>query len=137
MPSALACCTRGCTSRPAPSRCSMRRRSLPCSLTSITMPAAAIPFAWRAAEHWRGGRFSYIPALRGLVDGQQALAEIGADEAAVICAGGDRSALASALLSFSPASNQQALGVNSERIDYLIGERPEWRFPTALAVGAA
>jgi hypothetical protein len=79
----------------------------------------------------------YIPALRRLVQRQHALAEISADEAAVISAGGDRSALANALLSFSQASNEQALGVDPERIDYLIGERPHWRFPIALGVGAA
>jgi Peptidase family M48 len=79
----------------------------------------------------------YIPALRRLVDRQHALAEIGADEAAVISAGGDRSALASALLSFSHASDEHALGIDSERVDHLIGEHPQWRIPIALGVGAA
>jgi hypothetical protein len=83
-----------------------------------------------------GGLF-YIPALRRLVHRQHALAEIGADEAAVISAGGDRSALANALLSFSQASDEQAFGVDPERIDYLIGERQRWRFPIALGLGAA
>jgi hypothetical protein len=78
----------------------------------------------------------YIPALRRLVKRQQALAEISADEAAVVSAGGDRSALANALLWFSQASDGRALGVDPERVDYLIGERPSWRFPIALAVGA-
>jgi hypothetical protein len=79
----------------------------------------------------------YVPALRRLVHRQHALAEIGADEAAVITAGGDRSALASAMLSFSQAGNEQADGVDPERIDYLIGERPHWRLPLALCLGAA
>jgi hypothetical protein len=78
----------------------------------------------------------YIPALRRLVHRQHALAEISADEAAVVSAGGDRSALANALLWFSQASDGRALGVDPERIDYLIGQRPSWRFPIALAVGA-
>jgi Peptidase family M48 len=79
----------------------------------------------------------YIPALRRLVHRQHALAEIGADEAALISAGGDPSALANALLSFSQASGERALGVDPERIDYLIGERPYWRLPIALCFGAA
>jgi hypothetical protein len=79
----------------------------------------------------------YIPALRRLVGRQHALAEISADEAAVITAGGDRSALASAMLRFSQASNEAALGVDPERIDYLVGEPPRWRFPIALCAGAA
>jgi bla regulator protein blaR1 len=79
----------------------------------------------------------YIPALRRLVQRQHVLAEISADEAAVITNRGDRSALASAMLSFSQASDQRALGVDPERIDHLIGERPQWRFPVALCVGAA
>jgi hypothetical protein len=79
----------------------------------------------------------YIPAVRRLVDRQHALAEISADEAAVITAGGDRSALASAILSFSQASSDRAVGVDPERIDYLIGEHPRWRLPLALCIGAA
>ncbi len=76
----------------------------------------------------------YMPALRRLVRRQHALAEISADEAAVISAGGDRSALASAILSFSQSSDERAAGVDPERIDYLIGERPHWRFPIALCL---
>jgi Peptidase family M48 len=79
----------------------------------------------------------YIPALRRLVNRQHALAEISADEAAVVSAGGDRSGLANALLWFSQARDGRALGVDPERIDYLIGERPSWRLPIALAVGVA
>jgi Peptidase family M48 len=78
-----------------------------------------------------------IPAMRGLVGRQHALAEISADEAAVLAAGGDRAALASAMLSFSQASGTDALGIDPERIDYLLGERPQWRFPLVLCVGAA
>ncbi len=79
----------------------------------------------------------YLPALRRLVHRQHALAEIGADEAAVIAAGGDRSALASAMLDFAQASDERAPGVDPERVDHLIGERPQWRLPIALCVGAA
>ena len=77
-----------------------------------------------------------IPAMRHLVEHQHALAEISADEAAVLTTGGDRAALASAMLAFSQASNADALGIDPERIDYLLGERHQWRFPVALCVGA-
>ncbi|HEV2943548.1 MAG TPA: M56 family metallopeptidase [Solirubrobacteraceae bacterium] len=79
----------------------------------------------------------FIPAMRRLVQRQDALAEISADEAAVLTAGVERSGLASAMLSFSQASGADALGIDPERVDYLIGERPQWRFPVALCLGIA
>jgi Peptidase family M48 len=78
----------------------------------------------------------FIPAMRQLVQRQHTLAEIGADEAAVITGGGDRSALASAMLSFSQASSADGLGIDPERIDYLLGELPQWRFPILLCLAA-
>jgi Zn-dependent protease with chaperone function len=77
----------------------------------------------------------FIPAYRHLVQRQHALAEISADEAAVLSAGGDRSALASAMLSFSQTSGVDGVGVDPERIDYLLGERTQWRFPVVLCLG--
>ena len=79
----------------------------------------------------------FIPVLRGLTQRQQALAEMSADEAAVLTAGGDRSALASAMLSFSQATGTDALGVDPERVDYLLGEGVQWRLPIAVCVGTA
>jgi Peptidase family M48 len=79
----------------------------------------------------------YLPALRRLVHRHHALSELSADEAAVITAGGDRSALASAMLSFSQLGEEGAAGVDPERIDHLIGEHPRWRVPIALCLGAA
>jgi hypothetical protein len=79
----------------------------------------------------------FIPAVSHLVRRQHELAEISADEAAVHSAGGDRSALASAMLSFSQASGTDALGVDPERIDHLLGEGPAWRFPILLCLVAA
>jgi Zn-dependent protease with chaperone function len=78
----------------------------------------------------------FVPSLRHLVERQHALAEIGADEAAVQTAGVDRSALASAMLSFADAAGQDGGGVEPERIDSLLGQRASWRFPLALCVGA-
>jgi Zn-dependent protease with chaperone function len=77
----------------------------------------------------------FIPGMRRLVERQDALAEISADEAAVLTAGVERSGLASAMLSFSQASGADALGVDPERVDYLLGEPPQWRFPVALCLG--
>ena len=77
----------------------------------------------------------FIPGMRRLVQRQDALAEISADEAAVLTAGVERSGLASAMLSFSQASSADALGIDPERVDYLLGERTQWRFPVALCLG--
>jgi Zn-dependent protease with chaperone function len=93
------------------------------------------PLRLACARALAAGLF-YMPALRRLVSRQRALAEISADEAAVMSAGGDRSALAGAILSFSQSGDQLAAGVDPERIDYLIGKRPHWRFPLALCLGA-
>jgi Zn-dependent protease with chaperone function len=79
----------------------------------------------------------FLPPLRRLAQRQHALAELSADEAAVLDAGGDRSALASAMLGFSQASGPDAPGVDPERVDYLLGERVEWGLPVALCLGAA
>ena len=79
----------------------------------------------------------FIPSLGRLVERQHALAEISADETAVRASGGDRSALASAMLSFSQASDADDLGVDSERVDHLLGERTRWRFPVALCLATA
>src|SRR6266566_476607 len=79
----------------------------------------------------------FIPAMRRLAQRQHALAELSADEAAVLIGGGDRSALASAMLSFSQAGSADAPGVDPERIDHLLGERVRWRLPAAVCLGAA
>jgi len=76
----------------------------------------------------------FAPRLRDLVQQQHSLAEIGADEAAVAAAGGDRAPLASAMLGFSEASGDEAVGLAPERIDYLLGESPRWRFPLAVVL---
>jgi Peptidase family M48 len=78
----------------------------------------------------------FVPSLRHLVERQHALAEIGADEAAVQTAGVDRSALANAMLSFADATAPDGGGVEHERIDSLLGQHASWRFPLALCVGA-
>ncbi len=79
----------------------------------------------------------FMPKHRGLVQRQHALAEISADEAAVLAADGDRSGLASAMLTFSEASGEDEVGVDPERIDHLLGEHTQWRFPLAVCIGIA
>jgi Zn-dependent protease with chaperone function len=79
----------------------------------------------------------FTPALRRLLQRQHSLSEMSADEAAVLSTGGDDSALASAMLSFSQATSEQAVGVDPERIDFLLGERPHWGSPLALCVATA
>jgi bla regulator protein blaR1 len=79
----------------------------------------------------------FIPALRRLASRQQALSELSADEAAVLGDSGGRAALASAMLSFSEARDEDAAGVDPERIDHLLGEGVQWGLPLALCLGAA
>jgi Peptidase family M48 len=90
-----------------------------------------------ACGHVLAQSLFFVPTLRRLAQRQHALSEISADEASLLSTGGDASALASAMLSFSQASSEQALGVDPERIDFLLGERPHWGFPVSLCLAAA
>lgn len=79
----------------------------------------------------------FLPAIRELGRGQKMLAELSADERAVTAAAGDRSGLASAMLSFSDAPEAGASGgVDPARVDYLLGEAPGWRFPALMCTAA-
>jgi hypothetical protein len=80
----------------------------------------------------------FLPELADLVERQQALAELSADESAVNVAPANRSALARAMLSFSdtPASPGSS-GIDPARVDYLLGDPPSWRFPVLLCLAAA
>lgn len=79
----------------------------------------------------------FIPALRRMLERQQVLAEVGADEAALSADGVDRGALASAMLNFSDASSSPSVGVDPRRIDHLLGEGSPMRFPFALCIASA
>jgi Zn-dependent protease with chaperone function len=74
----------------------------------------------------------FLPAVRAMVERQQALAELGADEAAVLDGDGDGSALASAMLSFSAG---EGVGIDPERVDHLLGARVRLGLPLALCAG--
>jgi Zn-dependent protease with chaperone function len=78
--------------------------------------------------------FFYVPGLERVAARREALAELSADESVVLGAGGNRTALARAMLNFTQAPGQ---GFDADRVDYLLGEPPAWRFPVAAWAGAA
>jgi beta-lactamase regulating signal transducer with metallopeptidase domain len=80
----------------------------------------------------------FLPAVRELRERQQILAEISADESAVGAAADGRPALARAMLSFSegPAVGTSS-GISPVRVDHLLGEQPDWRFPLLTCAVAA
>jgi hypothetical protein len=80
----------------------------------------------------------FLPELGHLVERHEALAELSADESAVRAVPDSRSALARAMLSFSDApAAEGAVGIDPARIDYLLGEEPNWRFPVLLCLATA
>ena len=78
----------------------------------------------------------FLPALRGLGHRLETLAELSADEGAVVAAAGDRAAIARAMLSFSEAGPGEGRGIDPARVDYLLGEPPAWSFPVLLVAAA-
>jgi len=81
-----------------------------------------------------GEALFFLPASRRLAARQHALAEIGADEAAVAGDGGERARLASAMLKFADDGDGEARGLAPERIDHLLGAGSTWRLPAALCL---
>jgi hypothetical protein len=80
----------------------------------------------------------FVPALRELARRQLSLAELSADEHALNAASGDRSALARAMLAFGDSGNgADGVGIDPARVDYLLGEPQNWRFPAVLCLAAA
>lgn len=80
----------------------------------------------------------FLPALADLLERQQSLAELSADESAVDARPANRSALARAMLSFSDtAASGESGGIDPTRIDYLLGDPPPWRFPVLLCLAIA
>lgn len=75
----------------------------------------------------------FLPALRRLTERYCALAELSADAAAVGRLGGDPAPLASAMLRVGG----DIVGVAPERVDHLLGARPQWRLPVVLLACAA
>jgi Zn-dependent protease with chaperone function len=80
----------------------------------------------------------FLPALRPLGERYSELAEQRADDAAVAAAGGERQALASALLAFDETAPAGSAGISPERVDALLGVAGRKRLPLALiAISAA
>ncbi|MGZ4179787.1 MAG: M56 family metallopeptidase [Solirubrobacteraceae bacterium] len=79
----------------------------------------------------------FIPGLGELVARQQTLAELSADETTINAAPGNRSALARAMLGFYDGSRPgDPVGIDPARIDHVLGEPPDWRFPVLLCLPA-
>jgi Zn-dependent protease with chaperone function len=79
----------------------------------------------------------FLPWLDELARHQEMLAELGADENAIVAHPSNRAALARAMMSFSESADGAAVGVDPARVDHLLGERPPWRVPAALCAAAA
>ena len=80
----------------------------------------------------------FLPELGALVERQQALAELSADESAVNALPANGSALARAMLSFSDApAYEGSAGIDPARVDYLLGDPPSWQFPAVPCLAAA
>jgi hypothetical protein len=80
----------------------------------------------------------FVPGLAELARRQQNLAELGADESAMNAGPDSRSALARAMLTFSESSpTGGSVGIDPGRVDHLLGEPPNWRFPTLLCLAGA
>lgn len=79
----------------------------------------------------------FVPGLAELGRHDHALAEIGADEAALSALPNGRAALARAILAFEDAPGHGGSGgVDPRRIDYVLGSSPGWTFPVAPFLGA-
>jgi len=77
----------------------------------------------------------YVPRLGELVRRLQALSELSADECSIAAGPENRAALARAMLSFSELSRpDDPTGLDPERIDHLLGDPPNWRFPLLLCL---
>ncbi len=79
----------------------------------------------------------FVPGLGQLIEHQQALAELSADEGAMLESPANRSGLAAAMLTLSDAdASGSSVGVDPARVDHLLGEPASWRFPVAVCVTA-
>jgi Zn-dependent protease with chaperone function len=79
----------------------------------------------------------FLPALAPLSDRSVEIAEVRADDAAVAAAGGDRGALASALLAFESGSPPGSGGLAADRVDALLGKPVARLLPQRLIVISA
>lgn len=83
-----------------------------------------------------GGLF-FVPGMRNLIRRQSTLVELSADESAMHGAPERRSALARAMLTFSEHSRaDDPAGIDPERVEHVLGDASNWRFPTLICVFA-
>jgi hypothetical protein len=79
-----------------------------------------------------------LPGFGRLLESQQAMAELSADESAISAGAQNRAGLADAMLTFShPSGSGISVGIDPVRVDYLLGTEPSWRFPLAIFLGGA
>lgn len=79
----------------------------------------------------------FLPPLAAIARRQLSLAELSADEHAVLVTSGGRPALARAMLAFSESgTGGDGVGIDATRVDHLLGEPQNWRFPALLCVVA-
>jgi hypothetical protein len=77
----------------------------------------------------------FMPILPRLAERYVSLAELAADEAALLDR--DPSVLAAALLSFGERGVPgAAVGIAPERVDHLLGRGPRWELPVSLLLGS-
>jgi hypothetical protein len=77
----------------------------------------------------------FLPGLGQVIARQSALTELSADEHAINAAPHNRAALARAMLDFYDGARPgDTVGIDPERVDYVLGEAPDWRFPALLAL---
>ena len=77
----------------------------------------------------------FLPGFARLIARQSALAELSADETAINAAPRNRAALARAMLGFyDSARPDDTVGIDPDRVDYVLGEAPDWRFPALLTL---
>ena len=83
-----------------------------------------------------GEALFFLPVLRRARRRYADLAEMAADEAAVRATGGP-GPLAAAMLRFDEHSPAGVVGIATERVDQLLGQRPRWELSASLLSGAA
>lgn len=84
-----------------------------------------------------GDALFFVPVLARLSERFAELAELNADRAAVRASGGDRAALASALLAFDESGPPGVTGISPERVDSLLGQPIGWRLPHGRIVASS
>ena len=77
----------------------------------------------------------FLPIMRHASVRYEAMAEMAADEAAVLRCG-DGCALASAMLTFDERAPAGTVGIAAERVDHLLGQSPRWQLSLSLLAAA-